>query len=437
MNILIIGNGAREHAIAYNISKSPRDVNIFCVGGKKNPAIDVLSEDYLVNSVTDVPAIVKFAKEKKIDIVVVGPEAPLGVGVVDALNKVGIKCFGPTKTLARLETSKSFTRNLVEKYGIPGNPKQKTFSSEDGLKSYIEELGKVAVKSDGLCGGKGVKVSDEHLKNTDEAFDFAVECIESDGAVVIEEKLEGEEFSLIGMADGETVLTTFAIQDHKRAFDGDTGPNTGGMGTYNDENLSLPFLDEQDIKDAEKINDLVLKALEKETGGKYIGVLYGGFMKTKEGIKLIEYNARFGDPEAINIFALLESDFVDILEACVNGTLGEHELEFSMEATVVKYIVPDSYPEKKANETKIEIDLKIDGNFEMYFADVFEKDDELYFGTSRGIAVIGFGETLEEAEKEAEKGVGSISGKVRYRKDIGTKELVEKRMQHIEELMGK
>jgi phosphoribosylamine--glycine ligase len=192
MKILLIGNGAREHAIAAAISRSIQEHTLYTIGAKVNPAIEALSEEYLQASVTDVETIVAFAQKHNIDIAIPGPEAPLAAGVVDALNEVSIPSFGPTKILAQLETSKSFTRNLLEKYNIPGNPKQKTFEASEGMQEYIESLGNVVIKADGLQGGKGVKVMGDHLVDTKEAYLFAVECIESDGRVVVEEKLIGE-----------------------------------------------------------------------------------------------------------------------------------------------------------------------------------------------------------------------------------------------------
>ena len=435
MHILLIGNGAREHAIAEAIKRSNTDVFLYTVGPKKNPGIEKLSEEYLLADVLDTEKIVAFAKEKNIEIVIPGAEAPLAAGIVDALQSVGIFSFGPTKSLARLETSKSFTRNILEKYGIEGNPQQKSFKTIDGLREYMEEMRDMAVKSDGLCGGKGVKLTGEHLHSIDEAYDFAVSCIEKDGGVVIEEKLEGEEFSYISLTDGKTVLHTFPIQDHKRAFEGDIGPNTGGMGTYNDEHLSLPFLEEKDLLEAGHITEQVFSALEKETGEKYVGVMYGGFMKTKNGIKLIEYNARFGDPEAMNILSLLLSDFIEFLLACKNKALDSYHLEFIKKASVVKYIVPESYPEKKASFTEVTIE-SVDTNTMLYYADCEEKDGKIRLGSSRGIAIVGFGDTLREAEIQAENGVAHIHGNVRHRKDIGTKEAIEKRIQHMNNILN-
>lgn len=433
MNILLIGNGAREHAMAEAIDRSEHDVHLFALAPKKNPGIDSLATEYCIAEVTNIETIRKFAVEKNIDIVIPGAEAPLAAGVVDALQKDDIFCFGPTQSLARLETSKSFTRDLLEKYDIEGNPLQKSFTNKKGLQEYIENLGVVVVKSDGLCGGKGVKLMGEHLNSIDEAYEYAVECIENDGGVVIEEKLEGQEFSYISIADGWSLAHTFAIQDHKRAFEGDEGPNTGGMGTYNDENLSLPFLTEEDIEDAELITQKVFAALRKETTEGFVGVMYGGFMKTNQGIKLIEYNARFGDPEAENIFSLLQTDFVDILLACKIQALGKIDIEFEKQATVLKYVTSEGYP---SNTQETEITLEPTDAQAMFYYGGLEKRDGKLYGKGRIVAVVGLGLTLEDAEKEAEKGAQSIKGNVRYRKDIGTKKSLTKKIDHLKSILN-
>src|ERR1043166_4668028 len=259
------------------------------------------------------------------DFVVCGPEEPLaaGEGIVNWLRReFAIPCIGPTKELAKIESSKSFTRLLLAKYGIPGNPRFRIFSDLRGIESYLKELGSFVLKPDGLTGGKGVKVSGEHLHSIADAVLYCQEVFdEGHASIVIEEKLDGEEFSLQSFCDGTHVVDMPVVQDHKRAHIGDTGPNTGGMGSYSCENHSLPFLSRDDLRQASMINKLVAEALLKETGEPYKGILYGGVMATRDGVRLIEYNARFGDPEALNVLSLLRTDFADVCEAIIHGTL--------------------------------------------------------------------------------------------------------------------
>ena len=269
-------------------------------------------------------------------------------GIVNWLRReFGIPCVGPTKELARIESSKSFARRLLAKYGIPGNPRFRIFSGLNGIESWLRELGGFVVKPDGLTGGKGVKVSGEHLRSIADAVVYCKEVLdEGHPSVVVEEKLDGEEFSLQSFCDGTHVVDMPVVQDHKRAHEGDTGPNTGGMGSYSCANHSLPFLSREDLGRASAINKLVAKALLEESGEPYKGILYGGFMATRDGVRLIEYNARFGDPEALNVLSLLRTDFADVCEAIIQGTLHKMRIRFEKLATVCKYVVPEGYPER-------------------------------------------------------------------------------------------
>ncbi|MFA6305536.1 MAG: phosphoribosylamine--glycine ligase [Candidatus Gracilibacteria bacterium] len=434
--ILLLGNGAREHAIAETFLKSAQRPEIFVVGKTKNPGLAKISTDYLMADVCDKDAIREFAAKVKPDFAVVGPEAPIAFGIVDMLLEMGIKSASPLQTVGRLESSKSFTRNLLEKYGIPGNPKFKVFFAEDGMREFLESLGgDFVVKADGLKGGKGVKVSGDHLNGIDEAFSYAKECLAEVGKVVIEEKLVGQEFSLMSFCDGENTKDMPAVQDHKRAFEGDKGPNTGGMGTYSCADHSMPFLTENDLRQASDITRLVAKALKEETQSHFKGVMYGGFIAVKDGVRLIEYNARFGDPEAMNVLPLLKSDFVEICEAIINGDLNNVKIEFENKATVCKYAVPNGYPDAAIKGEKIEVGVMPEG-VKVYFASVDEKADGLYLAGSRAVAVVGVADGLEAAERLAEEGVCAIKGPVFHRKDIGTKELIQKRVEMMKEIRG-
>jgi phosphoribosylamine--glycine ligase len=390
---------------------------------------------------TDLAAIVSFAQAHKVGFAVIGPEDPLNNGVVDALKKAGIPAVGPTQSLARLETSKSFTRDLVEKYQIPGNPRFRNFSSLTGIEAFLNELDGVVVKPDGLTGGKGVMVQGDHFQTKQEALAFCREFLKEHASVTVEEKLEGEEFSLQCLCDGRTVVATPPVQDHKRRFADDKGPNTGGMGSYSCEDHSLPFLHPQDVAEGLAITQKVAEAIYRETGNYYKGVMYGGFMVTKKGVRLLEYNARFGDPETMNILPLLKTDFVDICQAMIDGTLDRFPIEFEKQATVCKYVVPRGYGLPKdhpdAQSTSARIEVGDVGQARLYYSSVDKKPDGLYMTTSRAIGVVGIANHLEEAEKIAESAVQAIQGPVDHRPDIGTPPLIAKRVRHMQEIRGK
>ena len=305
--VLVVGSGAREVAIARCISQSSIKNSLFCVSKDINPQIFDLCKDYFVTDLANISDIVSYGRKNKVDFAIIGPENPLANGIVNELENVGIGCVGPKKEVALIETSKTFARKIIDLCCPEKNPQRKEFSSIEGVESFIKQLGgEYVIKFDGLMGGKGVRVSGEHLKNIDEGVAYANEIINIGGSFLIEEKLVGEEFSLMSFVDGKVCKHMPVVQDHKRAYEGDTGPNTGGMGTYSFGNHSLPFLSEKDINEAQKTNELVAKQLFEETGTPYVGILYGGFMLTGDGIKVIEYNARFGDPEAMNVLSILE-----------------------------------------------------------------------------------------------------------------------------------
>lgn len=448
--VLLIGNGAREHAIAEALNRSKYGIELFVVGKTKNPGIagGKLKNDgllnggeYLLKDVCDVEAIRELALRVRPDFAVVGPEAPIAAGITDMLLEIGVHSASPLQTVGRLESSKSFTRDLVEKYGIPGNPKFKVFYDENGLSNFFEQLKEAAsgdgdgfvVKADGLKGGKGVKVGGDHLHGGAEGLAYARECLAEGGRVVVEEKLVGQEFSLMSFCDGHAIANMPCVQDHKRAYEGDSGPNTGGMGTYSDSNHSLPFLSDADIDEATEITKKVAAALLKETGCEFKGVMYGGFMACRNGVRLIEYNARFGDPEAMNVLPLLKTDFVEVCAAIINGELAGMKVEFENKATVCKYVVPEGYPDSPVKGVKIEIgELPkcADGQaLKVYYASVDAKADGLYLAGSRAVAMVGIADDLAAAEKLAQAGVEAVKGPVFFRKDIGTAELIGKRVE--------
>ena len=432
--ILLLGSGAREHAIARALACSPQNPAIACLAANKNPGIQKLAEQFKVGSISDPKSVVSFAQKCCAKLAIIGPEAPLEAGVADALWNAGIPTVGPKKAHAQIETSKGFTRDLLAKYNIPGGPLYRRFDSLDGVAEFLEELGEYyVVKYDGLMGGKGVKVSGDHLHSHDEALDYCTELVNRGGSFVVEEKLIGEEFSLMSFCDGEHLAHMPPVQDHKRAYEGDEGPNTGGMGSYSDADHSLPFLTDDDISHAQQINETTAQALKKEFSEGYKGVLYGGFIATGDGVKLIEYNARLGDPEAMNVLPLLESDFVEVCHGIVNGNLDERNVSFSRRATVCKYAVPEGYPDSPVKGEPIDVSSVTDTS-QLYYASVDMKDGTLIEAGSRTVAYVGIAGSLVKAEAKAGAEISKVRGPLFHRTDIGTTELIQKRVEHMQTL---
>ncbi|MBN1494793.1 phosphoribosylamine--glycine ligase [Candidatus Peregrinibacteria bacterium] len=433
--ILLVGSGAREHVIAETLKRSKEDVSIIAYGRSKNPGILKLATRYELGPVDKFEDLKKLAVEEKPDFAFIGPDNPIADGAADALLDLEIHSVAPLQTVARLESSKSFTRDLLAKYNIPGNPKFKVFFDEDNIREFIENDlgGEYVVKADGLMGGKGVKVSGEHLASIEEGVKYAADCLHKTGRVVIEEKFVGQEFSLMCFCDGENIAPMPAVQDHKRAFDGDKGPNTGGMGSYSDASHSLPFLKPGDIDAAIDITKQTTLALFEETGVLFKGIMYGGFIVTKNGVKLIEYNARFGDPEVMNVLPILKTDFVEICEAIIKGNLNKLKVEFENKATVCKYIVPEGYPENPVKGAKIEVGNVPEG-VKMYYSSVDQKEGGIYMSSSRAVAFVGIADTIHEAEKSAAGALASISGPVFYRTDIGTDALIQQRIEMMKKI---
>jgi len=438
MNVLLIGNGAREHALAEAVVRSRYQPGLYAFMKSNNPGIAGLCKGYELGSYGDLEAICTRARAWSVDFAVIGPEDPLDRGVVDALKEAGIPAVGPTRSLSRLETSKSFTRDLVKKYGIPGNPRFQNFTSAAEIEPFLDTLEGIVLKPDGLTGGKGVMVQGDHFGNKAEALALCEEILREHPSLTIEEKMEGEEFSLQCISDGRTVIVTPPVQDHKRRFVGDKGPNTGGMGSYSDRNHLLPFLKVEDVAEGLAITRRVAEAIFRETGEPYKGILYGGFMATRNGVKLLEYNARFGDPEAMNVLPLLKTDFIDLCRAVIDGTLDRLCVEFERKATVCKYIVPRGYGLPKdhpdAASTSARIEVGDVGRARLYYSSVDKKADGLYMTSSRAIGVVGIAETLAEAEKIAEDAVSAVSGPVSHRPDIGTADLIETRVEHMKRI---
>lgn len=436
MKVLVVGTGAREHAIADALKG---DVELYCYMSKVNPGISKIAE-FAQGDEGEIEKVAKFAVDNNIDIAFIGPEAPLGKGIVDELEKNGISCVGPSQSAARIETDKSFMRKLFEDYDIEGSLVYKVFDNYDDVSAFLDDFDRdVVVKPVGLTGGKGVKIVGDHLKDNQEAKEYSKEVIDNAMGgftqVIIEERLIGEEFTIQAFCDGIHLAPMPAAQDHPHAFEGDVGAITGGMGSYSDKGGLLPFLSQDDYDEAVKIMEATLKAIAKEAEP-YKGILYGQFMLTADGPKLIEYNARFGDPEAMNVLPLLKTPLADVCQAIVDGNLDK--VEFNDKASVCKYIVPDGYPETSHAGEIIEVDEKAieDLGAKVFYAAVGLEDDEIHLSGSRALGIVASGDSIEEAEKIAEKACVCIKGNVYHRSDVGTTDLVNKRVEHMKEILN-
>ena len=438
MKVLTVGGGGREHAIVEAFHRAGSE--IFAVMKNANPGIIARASKYKLVDETKVEDVCAFAKECGVELAFVGPEAPLAAGLTDALEKIGIKVASPSKDAARIETSKTFMRDLVEKYKIPGNVVYRSFDNAADAKTYIKPLGtKYVVKPVGLTGGKGVKVMGEHMKCTEDAEKYIDEIFSGNiggAGVIIEEKLEGEEFTQMVFCDGKTIAPMPLVQDHKRAYEGDTGPNTGGMGSYSEADHLLPFITAEERQKSLEIIQAVIDALAKE-GCPYKGVLYGQFMLTVDGPKIIEFNARFGDPEAMNVLTILESNFEEICCQIAAGKLNR-DVKFAAKATVCKYAVPKGYGTSDVESGReIEFDMEnlAKSKATLYYANINQVDGAMITGTSRSAAMVGVSNTTDEAEWNCEVGLSCVNCDYIYvRHDIGKATLIRKRVDHMARL---
>lgn len=437
MKVLTVGGGGRELAAVEALYRSGSE--IYSVMKNANPGIIERSKDHLLCDEKDVDRVVAYAKEKGVELAFIGPEAPLGVGIVDALEAAGIRCASPTRAAARIETSKSFMRDLVKRHGIAGNLGYASFDNAADAEAYLRTVDhEIVVKPVGLTGGKGVKVQGEHLHGFDETMDYIREIFDENiggAGVILEERAVGEEFTQMVFSDGTRIVPMPLVQDHKRAYEGDVGPNTGGMGSYTDADHLLPFVNSDERAEAVAIVQSIIDALAAE-GCPYRGVMYGQFMLTANGPKIIEINARFGDPEAMNVLTILESNFEDVCWRMATGTL-DCEVRFANRATVCKYVVPRGYGVKSEPGHEISVDEEAvrDCGAVAYYANVDMKDGRLVTGTSRSIGVVGVGGTIEEAESNCEKALKYVKcDAIAIRHDIGTRQLVQRRVDHMKAL---
>lgn len=419
MNVLVIGGGGREHTIIWKLSQSPKTDKLYCAPG--NGGISELAECVPI-SVMDFDALISFAKEHAIDLTVVAPDDPLAAGAVDAFEAAGLKAFGPRKNAAIIEGSKAFSKDLMKKYNIP-TAEYETFSDSAAAIKYITDRNKfpIVVKANGLALGKGVIIA----ANLDEAADAVHEIMDNKvfgsagSRVVIEEFLTGPEISVLAFTDGKTIKPMVSAQDHKRAYDNDKGPNTGGMGTFSPSRIYDAALADECM---ENIFLPTVNAMNAE-GRTFKGVLYFGLMKTPEGVKVIEYNCRFGDPETQVVLPRLKTDLLDIFNAVVDERLDEIAIEWTDNAAVCVVLASGGYPKK------YEKGYPIDGikHAESLGALVFHAGTTYNDGTfktngGRVLGVTAVGDNLDSAIKKAYEYVDLISFKdMHYRKDIGIK----------------
>lgn len=414
MKVLVVGSGGREHAICWALKKSPKVTELYCAPG--NGGIGEIARCVDVKA-TDIPGMVAWAKEHSIDFVMVAPDDPLAMGMVDALEAEGIRAFGPRKNAAIIEGSKAFSKELMKKYGIP-TADYAVFTDKEQALYYVEKQGApIVVKCDGLALGKGVVVA----QTLDEAKEAVVNMMENKafgeaGAkVVIEECMTGPEVTVLAFTDGKTIVPMPSSQDHKRAYDGDQGPNTGGMGAISPCPNYTPELSKVCM---DTIFLPTVKALNAE-GRTFQGVIYFGMMLTPKGPKVVEYNARFGDPECQAVLSLLETDLMDILEACVDGTLDQVDVKFKDAASCCLVLASGGYPiayEKGKEITGLD-QVK---DAVVFHAGTKKQDGKFLTNGGRVLGVTAVAPTLREAVVKAYAAAGPVFfEKMHFRKDIG------------------
>lgn len=421
MNILVLGGGGREHAIAWSLKKSPHCDALYVAPGNGGTAR--IAQNISTLNSENGSAVLEFVRNHDIDMVVIGPEAPLVAGVADVLREAGVTVFGPDAQGARLEGSKTYSKQFMDANGIP-TAKYASFTSVEPALQYLKELGApVVVKADGLAAGKGVIVAE----TMQVAEDAVVQCFEgafgdAGKTVVIEEFLEGPECSLLTFVTNGQAFCMCEAQDHKRAFDGDMGPNTGGMGVYS----PVPIVEPEELATMKELMQVAAEATNKPPFvNDYRGVLYGGFMLTKQGPKVLEYNARFGDPETQVVLPRLESDLVDIMQAVATGDSDSISLEWSDKWAVCVVLASAGYPgsyEKGKVILGVTEAEELDDVIVFHAGTALNMDGELVTSGGRVLNVVGLGNSFEEAQEKAYEACDLINfeGK-QYRTDIGKK----------------
>jgi phosphoribosylamine--glycine ligase len=419
MKVLVIGSGGREHAIVWKLAQSPKVTNIYCAPGNGGTAEIAQNVPIPVN---DFAALAQFVKDEGIDVTVVGPEDPLLAGIVDFFQQRGLPIFGPNAEAAKIEGSKSFAKKLMSTYGIP-TARYESFIDYESAVAHVREQGApIVVKADGLAAGKGVVVAETLAEAEDALYQImkAGAFGQAGSRVVIEEFMRGEELTLLSFVDGETVKPMITSQDHKQVFDGDKGPNTGGMGTY----APVPQVSAQLV---DQIVETIVKPIAKgmvREGFPFKGVLYTGLMLTTEGPKVVEFNARFGDPETQVILPLLETDLLDIILATINGELASLDVTWKTGSAVCVVMAAPGYPGDYPKGAAIAGLSDGKEDVVVFHAGTKRTEEGVVTNGGRVLGVTGLGQTLTEARDAAYNRVTSISFEgAHYRTDIAGKAL--------------
>lgn len=413
MNLLLIGSGGREHAIAWKLAKSNKVSKIYVAPGNGGTAFENKCENV---NITDIDELVKFAKDKNIYLTVVGPEDPLTKGITDKFKEAGLRIFGPDKNGAQLEGSKSFSKEFMKKYGVK-TAEYEVFTEAPKALKYLEKCSyPVVIKADGLAAGKGVSICSTKEEAKDAINDFMVNDIFKGAGqkVVVEEFLDGVEASILSICDGHTIIPFVSAKDHKQIYDGGKGPNTGGMGVL----APNPYVTDEVLKDFEEnIMKNTLKGIQEE-GFDFKGIIFFGLMITKKGTYLLEYNVRMGDPETQSVLSLMDSDLFEVIEAALNEKLSETTIKWKNEVCINVVLASKGYPKKFNKGYEIKIDDSIKDK--VFVAGAVEENGVLKTSGGRVLSVVGHGKTLEEARKDAYNNVKLVSFKDSYyRTDIG------------------
>ena len=418
MNVLIIGSGGREHVMAWKMAQSPRLTKLYIAPG--NAGTRDCGENVLLD-VTSHADVVRFCKEKQIDLVLIGPEIPLADGLADSLSAEKIRCFGPSQAAAKIESSKSFAKDFMARHHIP-TARYETFNNVNDAIVYLEKIDyPVVIKASGLAAGKGVILPE----TLDEAKAVIASILvdktfgEAGSELIIEERLSGEEVSLMAFTDGETIVPMLPAQDHKRLLDGDNGPNTGGMGAYAPAPIFTVYLMREAV---ESILKPAIDGLRKE-GTPFVGVLYAGLMLTQNGIYALEFNCRFGDPETQAVLPLLETDLLDIAEACVDSKLKDVNIRWKDGAAVCVVLASKGYPEQVESGKTVKFE-ELPANAVCFHAGTKINSDQVITAGGRVFGVTAWAESLAKSVKSAYDGVDKINfDGMQYRTDIADKGL--------------